>query len=378
MEETNNIFALKYRPTKLSDLVGQESIATALLNAFKKKDLYTCFVFAGNFGCGKTSCARILAAMENCEGGPTDEPCGKCKMCREIFAGENSDVKEINAAADNGIDVIRSISEFVSTRPLCGRVKYVILDEVHALSRQAVESALKVLEEPPDGVRFVLCTTDLHKMKGTIQTRCMPFRFVKIPWPQLTEYLRKIAAQEKIVIDDASLKITAKLSDGSMRNALRNLQLLSTSAGNTSITVDIAQKYLGAIDDNKWFAFTDAIIAKDATAGIRIIQDLCNKGIDVSQIISGLTDHLRTMLILGTCTNTAGLLYLSEEEKKGYVHRIGQMSIYLVELMVDMISYIHDVNRGLTLNVHAQTLLEQFLVRSIIRRSQIEKEKTPK
>jgi DNA polymerase-3 subunit gamma/tau len=274
--DNSNVLALKYRPTKLTDLIGQDSVTTTLTNAFKDKDIYTCLVFAGNFGCGKTSAARILAAMENCADGPTLEPCGHCKMCRDIFAGDSIDVREVNAASHNGIDDIRNIADFVGSGPLLARTKYVIFDEVHALSRQAVESALKVLEEPPEGVRFVLCTTDLHKLKATIQTRCMPFRFTKV---------------EKISVDDASLKIAAKLSDGSVRNSLRNLQLLKTYAGQKPITVDIAQQALGAIDDNNWFILMDAIIDRDATSGIKIIQELFSKGLDVAQILNGLTEH---------------------------------------------------------------------------------------
>lgn len=373
--ENQNVLALKYRPTKLADLIGQENVATTLTNAFKDNNLYNCFVFAGSFGCGKTSAARILAAMENCENGRTLEPCGTCKMCRDIFAGESTDVKEFNAASSNGIDDIRFISEFVGSNPLIARVKYVILDECHALTRQAVESALKVLEEPPEGVRFVLCTTDLHKMKGTIQTRCMPFRFTKVPWPQISEHLKTVARREDIQIDDAALKIAAKLSDGSVRNSLRNLQLLSTFAGKKLITADTAQSALGAIDDNRWFQLIDAIIDGDATSGIKVIQDLFNKGIDVAQILNGLTDHLRTLLLLGTVENTSGLLYLSEEEKKGYIHRIGRMSIYLVDLVVEMIGMLREVYWGITMNVHAQTLLEQYLIKSMIRRKQIEDQK---
>jgi DNA polymerase-3 subunit gamma/tau len=376
--DNSNVLALKYRPTKLTDLIGQDSVTTTLTNAFKDKDIYTCLVFAGNFGCGKTSAARILAAMENCADGPTLEPCGHCKMCRDIFAGDSIDVREVNAASHNGIDDIRNIADFVGSGPLLARTKYVIFDEVHALSRQAVESALKVLEEPPEGVRFVLCTTDLHKLKATIQTRCMPFRFTKVPWPQIAEHLKSIAALEKISVDDASLKIAAKLSDGSVRNSLRNLQLLKTYAGQKPITVDIAQQALGAIDDNNWFILMDAIIDRDATSGIKIIQELFSKGLDVAQILNGLTEHLRTMLLLGTVKNTSGLLYLSEEEKKQYVHRISRMSIYLVDLVIEMISLLQDVHRGITLNIHAQTLLEQFLIKSMIRRKQIEDEKTLK
>jgi DNA polymerase-3 subunit gamma/tau len=357
-----NILALKYRPTKLSDLIGQDSVNQTLTNAFKDDKLYQSYVFAGSFGCGKTSTARILAAMENCETGKTLEPCGKCKMCREIFAGESTDVREVNAASANGIDDIRNVEEFVCTRPLLARTKYVIFDECHAWSRQAAESALKIFEEPPEGVRFVLCTTDLHKLKATIQSRCMPFRFTKVPWQTISEHLGRIAQKESYAVDEAALKIAARLSDGSVRNSLRNLQLLANYAGGAKITTEIAQKALGAIDDNYWYSLVDAVMAADASTALKVIQKLLNQGQDVGQILDGLTEHLRTLMILTSCSNTSGLLFLSEEEKKRYIDQTTRVTI---DIIVEMISLLYEVTRGLTFNVNPQILLESFVMKSM-------------
>lgn len=370
--DNSNILALKYRPTKLADLIGQDAAVQALTNAFNDNNLYQCFVFAGSFGCGKTSAARILAAMENCEKGRTLEPCGQCRMCREIFSGESNDIREVNAASANGIDDIRNVADFVSIRPLLARVKYVIFDECHAWSRQAVESALKMLEEPPDRVRFVLCTTDLHKLKGTIQTRCMPFRFVKVAWPVIAQHLASVAAKEGIEADEGALKLAAKLSDGSVRNSLRNLQLMATQGGK-KVTIEAAQQSLGAIDDDKWFNLIDAMMERDATNGMRVIQELFSRGMDVGQILNGLVEHLHTLLVLCSCSNTAGLLFLSEEEKKRYVHQIGKLSI---EVIVEMISLLHEITRGLQTNMNAQLLFDQYLVKCMVARSRIEKAKS--
>lgn len=363
-----DVLALKYRPTKLADVIGQDSVVTAITNAFKNKDLYSCYIFAGNFGCGKTSVARILAAMENCENGPTLEPCGKCKLCKEIFAGESTDIREINAASSNGIDDIRNIANFVSSRPILARTKYVLLDEVHALSRQAVESGLKVFEEPPEGVRYVLCTTDLHKLKATIQSRCMPFKFVKVPWQIIAEHLAKIAKLENINADEAAIKIAAKLSDGSVRNSLRNLQLLSNYSDGKQITAEIAQKALGGIDDKSWFQLIDAVVAADVPVALKEIQKLLNQGQDIGHILNGLTEHLRTLMVLIGCTNAqgniniSGLLYLSDEEKKRYADQASRVSI---DSVVEMISLLYEVNRGLTFNVNPQVLLETFIIKSM-------------
>jgi DNA polymerase-3 subunit gamma/tau len=369
--DKSNVLALKYRPTKLADLVGQESVATTLTNAFQANDLYQCFIFGGNFGCGKTTTARILAAMENCEKGPTLEPCGECKMCREIFSGSSSDVKEINAAADNGIEMIRNLEDFVAVRPLLARVKYVILDEVHGLSRQAIESCLKLLEEPPPGVRFVLCTTDAHKLKGTIHSRAMPFRFVKVPWPQIAIHLKEIAKRENIPADDSALKLAARMADGSVRNSLRNLQLLMTYAGGKAVTAEVAQQALGTVSDDSFFGLVDAVLAKDPQSGIKIVQTLFAGGNEFQQIVDGLIEHLRTLMVLTSCQNTAGLIFLSEDEKKRYVHQIKRMSIHLV---TEMISLLYEVVKGVSVNMSPQMLLEHYILKSIFAYAKIERQ----
>lgn len=370
-----DILALKYRPSRLADVVGQESVVTTLTNAFKDKNLYQCYVFAGAFGCGKTSTARILAAMENCENGPTLEPCGKCRMCTEIFSGESIDIREINAASANGIDDVRNIADFVSSRPMLARVKYVILDECHALTRQAVESALKVLEEPPPGVRFVLCTTDLHKMKGTIQSRCMPFRFTKVHWQQIAEHLRNVCNAEKIEADDGALKIAAKIAEGSVRNALRNLQLMVNYAGKSPITADIAQRALGAILDTQWFSLIDAITSKDVPNAMKVIQTTLNQGIDVEHILHGLTDHLRNLMLLTSCRKIDDLTFFGQDEKQRYEHQIKNLTI---DLVVEMISLLYEVHRGITVNINPQVLLESYIIKSIQAHAAIERAKQNK
>ncbi len=374
-DNNTDVLALKYRPKKLANVIGQDATVTTLTNAFNSGKLPQTFVFAGFLGCGKTSVARILAAMENCEQGRTMEPCGKCKMCRDIFDGESTDVKEVNAASDRGIDVIRNLSEFVSTRPINARIKYVILDEVHMLSREAAESALKLFEEPPDGVRFVLCTTDLHKMKGTTQSRCMPFRFGKVPWPIIVEHLKTISALESIQAEEASLKIAAKLTQGSVRNGLRNLQLLRTYAGDRLITSDLAQQAMGTVNDESYFELMDAVLAKDASTMMKEVVSIFSKGIEFQQVFDGMLDHLRTQMVILSCKNTSGIVYLSDDEKQRYLHQIGKidrkLSIYLIVGMMDKLC---EVARLVALNVNPQLLMEKWSVESIMLYAKLERE----
>lgn len=363
----NEALANRYRPRKLSDIVGQSHVVQTLSNSITSHHAY---LLCGPYGTGKTSVGRIIAAQLNCEVGGS-EPCGTCKICQQIFEGECSDVKELNAASNRGIDDIKNLVDYVSMRPLICKWKVVIIDEVHGLTREAVESALKLIEEPPDHVMFILCTTDPQKIKATIHSRCIPFRFAKVSWPEILIHLKSVAEKEKVTVDEAALRVAAKLSKGSMRNSLNNLQQLITFAGGKPITAELAQIALGAVSDNDFFELIDAVIAKDAQKGIRIVQNIFSQGQDISQVNNGLLDHLRTLMVLTSCQNTAGLIYLSDDEKKRYVHQYGKMSIHLV---VGMIGMLYEITRAAEFNVNPQTLYETYLVKSIIKHAEFERQ----
>lgn len=366
----SDALALKYRPKKLSEVVGQSPIVQTLENAFGKDIHHHAFLFSGPFGCGKTSCARIVAAKLNCkDDGP--EPCGICKNCVEIFEGKCTDVREMNAASNRGIEDMRNINEYAADHPLVCKWKVIILDECHSLSREAVESALKLIEEPPAWVIFILATTDPQKMKATIHSRCIPFRFAKVAWPELYSHLKNVADKEGIKADETSLRLAAKLARGSVRNALNNLQLLTTFAGKNPINGDLAQHALGAVCENDYFELVDSVVGKDAQKGMKIIQNIFSQGQDVEQVTNGFLDHLRTLMVLTSCQNTTGLIYLSDEDKKRYVHQYQKVSIHLV---VAMICLLYEVTRRATLNVSPQTLFETYLVQSIMKHAELEKQ----
>lgn len=382
----DDILALKYRPKKLSDIIGQDATVKTLINSFASGKMYKTLVFAGKYGCGKTSCARIVAAMDNCEKGKTLEPCGVCKNCISIFDGKSIDVREVNAASKRGIDDIRELEDYAKNKPFTGTKKYIILDECHRLTADAAESALKFFEEPPDHIRIILATTDLHKMKITLNSRAMIFRYCKVPWQTTVDHLSKVAAQEKYNIEDGAIKIAAKLSDGSVRNALRNLQMLSAFSGNDPITTELAQHALGAIDDNLFFDYFNAILNKDVASCMKIVNNIMSKGIDFQQIFDGLLEHLRTLLVIRTCSNTSTLVYLSEDEKKAYLHQIGTIASKLtiteeadkaidVNFLSTMISLLYNVARGVNLSINPQTLLENYAVESIMAFGKIERER---
>lgn len=359
----DSILALKYRPKKLIDCIGQDVAVRILTNSFKNNNLYPCYLLQGQSGSGKTTVLRILAAMENCEEGPTLEPCGKCSNCKGIFNGSHYDIKEINASQNRGIDDIRNIQEFIEIAPLNARVKYVGLDEVHMLTAEAQEAALKMLEEPPSYVRFVLATTDPQDLQETILNRCMSISFLKTTWPQLADYLKNISQLEKIEIDDSSLKIIAKMSGGSIRNGLKNLQTIWTAYPNELIDQEKTQLILGSIDNNLWFDFIENMVKINVPGCFKIIQDILSKGQEFKLILDGFQEHLRNLLVILSCNNTSGLIYLGTEEKQKYIEQTKKLSI---DVVIDFISQLGVVAQNIEYNLSPQLLLEQYTISCMI------------
>src|SRR5436309_11079342 len=210
----------KYRPQSPDEVIGQEHVVRALVGAIHEQRLSHAFLFCGPRGTGKTSTARILARMVNCENGPTAEPCGKCEQCLRIRDGTHLDVVEIDAASHGGVDDARELRERAPTAPAMGREKVYILDEAQRLSREAFDALLKLFEEPPPGVRFVLCTTEPHKMPATIVGRCQRFDFRRGTSDLLSEHLVRIAKNEGVTLSQEAAVLMARQAEGSFRDAL--------------------------------------------------------------------------------------------------------------------------------------------------------------
>ena len=361
----SDILALKYRPHKLNDLVGQEQVTQSITNAFNRNRLHHAYLFSGVKGTGKTSICRILAASLNCENGPTLEPCCKCKMCQEIFIGRALDIKEINAASNRGIDDMRSLFEYARKRPLEARKKMILIDEAHSLSREAAECMLKLLEEPPEHVIFCLATTDVQKMKPTILSRCLPFRFRKIPWPIILEHLKFVSKQENIQSEEGALRIASKLAKGSMRDALQNMQMVIDFAGNDAITTDNAQKALGAIADDRYLSIIGSLLGEemDTVTALKGVQGLFAEGYTTEQVLDGMLEVCHTLMICRSCKNTAGLVYLSDEEQKAYGQMSGKVSI---NTTVNFIEDLNAVYRQVVFNNNPQYQLEAWVVKAAL------------
>src|ERR1700689_934754 len=217
------VIARKYRPQTFAELIGQEHVKTTLENAIAQKRIAHGYIFSGQRGTGKTTVARILARCLNCELGPTATPCGKCTSCVEIAAGSGVDVIEIDAASNRGINEMRELRENVRYRPARDRYKVFIIDEAHQITSEAFNALLKTLEEPPEWVVFILCTTEAHKIPSTISSRCQQFSFRSVDFAELVGRIQWIAQQEGIEADDEVLSVLAQAGEGSVRDSLSAL-----------------------------------------------------------------------------------------------------------------------------------------------------------
>src|SRR5438105_4621632 len=204
----------RYRPQTPTDVLGQDHVVRALTGAIREGRLAHAFLFCGPRGTGKTSTARILAKMVNCEKGPTADPCGTCDQCVAVREGTHVDVVEIDAASHGGVDDARDLREKAPTAPMSGREKIYIIDEAQRLSREAFDALLKLFEEPPPGVRFVLATTEPHKMPATIVGRCQRFDFRRLSAEQLTDHLQLVAEQESMTIEMSAAQAIARQAEG--------------------------------------------------------------------------------------------------------------------------------------------------------------------
>lgn len=368
----NDVFALKYRPKKIADLIGQEQALRVLTNtindAINKRPVHHAYIFAGKFGCGKTSAARIFAASMNNPGGPSLEPDLNDRMVQAIYNGTHIDVKEFDAGAIGKVDEIRSIRENIRFAPMEGRYRFVILDEAHRLTEAAADAALKMIEEPPPDTIFILATTDPEKLKPTIHSRCQCVRFNSVSWDCIYRNLKAIAESEKIDIDEPALRIAAKRSKGSVRNSLQNLWMVKTYAGQAKVTSELATTALAAVDESRFFDLVDSILKPDASEAMRSIDLMLGDGREVGDVLDGLVDHLRNLLIITTCSSTSGLIFLTEDEKKRYTNQIskfppGTKATALVAQMIDMLA---DVRKAVYLNMNPQTMLESFVIKTII------------
>jgi DNA polymerase III subunit gamma/tau len=287
----------KWRPRRFGEIVGQEPVVRTLSRAIETGRLSHAYLFSGPRGTGKTSTAKVLAMGLNCVNGPTPEPDGRCESCRAIVNNSSLDVVEMDAASNRGIDEIRDLRDRVNLAPVAGRMKVYIIDEVHMLTAEAFNALLKMLEEPPEHVVFVLATTEKHKVLPTVISRCQSFDFRRPGVETLKDKLTEIAEAEGIEVEPEALTVIAREARGSFRDAEGLLDQLSAFAEGP-ITASMVRELLGSVGPEALLETTSALYERRAADALRIVDRLSNEGRDLGQLVAELISHLRTLMLL--------------------------------------------------------------------------------
>ena len=308
------VFARKWRPKTLTDVVGQETVTRTLRNALTSGRIGQAFLLTGARGVGKTSTARILAAALNCSStpDPTPEPCGTCASCTEIASGTSVDVQEIDGASNNSVEDVRDLRESTRFNPARDRYRIWIIDEVHMLSAGAFNALLKTLEEPPPRVKFILATTEMKKLPETILSRCQIHAFRLIPARDLATHLRSIASSEKIEVSDSALLRIARAAEGSVRDALSLFDQVYAFTGAKIQDEDVA-KLLGLIDRELLREATRAVFDNDSAGVLRAIENLASYGADYEVFSHELLLYWRDLLVLKISPGSDGVDLLPED-----------------------------------------------------------------
>src|SRR5262245_3068009 len=291
------VIARKFRPQLFDDVVGQKPIVQTLQNAIQMNRIGHAYLFSGPRGVGKTTTARILAKGLNCVKGPTVTPCNECPSCQEIASGKSIDVFEIDAASNTGVDNIRELRESAKYAAARNRYKIFIIDEVHMLSTSAFNALLKILEEPPPHVVFIMATTERHKLPATILSRCQQFVFRTISPAEIQGHLRQIADREGVKIDDRALSYIVKASEGSMRDAQSLLDQIISFSGQQVVDEDV-REVLGFIPSEILDGTLDALAARDSKGLLENVAIVIDQGLNIQQYVREFIGRVRDVLML--------------------------------------------------------------------------------
>jgi len=367
------VLARKYRPQTFEDLVGQDHVARTIANAIGSGRIAHAFLFTGVRGVGKTTSARLLAKCLNCVGpngeykAPVATPCNTCAPCREITAGQDLDVQEIDGASYNGVDEVRRLQEGMSFRPARDRFKIYVVDEVHMLSNAAWNAFLKTLEEPPPHVKFIFATTEVHKVPVTILSRCQRYDFKLIGTQTIARRLEQVLKQESIDADGAAIQVLAREAAGSMRDAMSLLDQVIAFSGDKLAGADVT-RVLGVADRKILHELGTALVAGDAAACIAVVDRLAQQGFDLPHVAKDILAHLRNLVVAAVCAGQAkdagpslkDLLDLADEEVADVVAQASRAEVDdLSRLFQGFSKAYDDIVRG----GQPRTALEMTLVR---------------
>jgi DNA polymerase-3 subunit gamma/tau len=298
------VLARKYRPKTFTQLVGQSHVVQALTNALRSQRLHHAYLFTGTRGVGKTTVSRILAKSLNCETGITDQPCGVCSACLDIDSGRFVDYTELDAASNRGVDEIQQLLEQAAYKPVQGRFKVFMIDEVHMLSNTAFNAMLKTLEEPPEYLKFVLATTDPHKVPVTVLSRCLQFNLRPMAPETIVEHLTQVLADEQVQADVQSLRLLARAARGSMRDAL-SLTDQAIAFGNGALAEAVVRDMLGSVDRSHVFTLIEALAHGDGALVVQTCESLRHLGLSASSLLEEMGMVLQRMAVHQATAQTA-------------------------------------------------------------------------
>jgi DNA polymerase-3 subunit gamma/tau len=323
--DTFIVSARKYRPQNFASVVGQQHITTTLKNAINQNQLAHAFLFCGPRGVGKTTCARILAKTINCEKrGKEGEACNKCNSCVSFDNGTSFNIHELDAASNNSVDDIRTLTEQVRFAPQAGKYKVYIVDEVHMLSSSAFNAFLKTLEEPPPFVIFILATTEKHKILPTILSRCQIFDFKRITNQDTTDHLKEICKKEGIEAESTALHLIAQKSEGCLRDALSILdKIVSFTSG--KVTYNNTLEHLNILDEDYYFRLLDMMMQQNATDALLLFDEINQKGFEPDTLLEGMMECIRNILV-SKDPKASALLETAEEFKPRYLKAANDIS----------------------------------------------------
>ena len=353
------VVARRYRPQTFDDLIGQNTVSQALRNAIETDRVGHAYLFTGARGVGKTSTARILAKSLNCITGPTPTPCGECEICRQIAAGGDVDVLEIDGASNRGIDEIRQLRSNVGIRPSRGQFKVYIIDEVHMLTKEAFNALLKTLEEPPEHVKFVFCTTEPAKIPVTVLSRCQRFDFPPVKTGEIVGRLQHIVEHEGAEAEPAALELIARRAAGSMRDSQSLLEQL-LSFVSEPITVDHVHAMLGTARDERLQEIIAALMMRDAALVIQRMSESLEEGVDVGQLAEQLVVCVRDMMVALVGGGGELLLCHSPSQLEDLKQRAADWGI---ENLLAVVQILDEAVARMRQSVHARILLEIALIR---------------
>ena len=319
------VIARKYRPQSFAELIGQEHVRTTIENAISQQRIAHGYIFSGQRGTGKTTVARILARCLNCIEGPTTKPCGVCASCREVTTGNAVDVIEIDAASNRGINEMRELRENVRYRPARDRYKVFIIDEAHQITNEAFNALLKTLEEPPEWVVFVLCTTEVHKVPNTIASRCQQFSFRSVDFAEIVGRMEWICKQEGIDADSEVLSVLAQAGEGSVRDSLSALDQAIACCG-SKISAGEVRGLLGMFSLDSLHQVTQALAEQDSRRMLDIVMELERNGRNLQHFCRELARYFRNLLVAKVAGTSTKLIAATPQEQERLAEIAGGFS----------------------------------------------------